>query len=193
LTYVFKKTKVFDLMHVQVVLKDVGRLLIVGFDATNVVRLATRQRGHKLRNGFLDLETGGGGLLLRGHNFLGFREQALYIYKKKEYIRIETNISIEIRLISYLNETARGYFSKTDQVLEQQILVLIAEPIDVVSHIACIVLDGELVSTGAVEVGVATIDFLDLAQELLIRSLREVAHVVQQHHDSWGLLREYKV
>jgi hypothetical protein len=77
LTYVLKKTKVFDLMHVQVVLEDVGRLLIVGFDATNVVRLATRQSGHKLRNGFLDLETGGGGLLLRGHNFLGFREQTL--------------------------------------------------------------------------------------------------------------------
>ena len=75
--HVLEQTQVLDLMEHQRVVEVVGRLLLVGLDATDVVRGALGQGGHQNVDRLLDLEAGGGGLLLGRGDLLGLGEEAL--------------------------------------------------------------------------------------------------------------------
>jgi len=85
----------------------VGLLVVVGLDATNVVRRAARQRLDQLGDRVLDLEAGRGGALL-GAGLLG--EQAA-------------------------NEAALRRLSEDDQIIVEQIAILVEEAVGIVDDL----------------------------------------------------------
>lgn len=85
----------------------VGLLVVVGLDATNVMRRAARQRLDQLGDRVLDLEAGRGGALL-GAGLLG--EQAA-------------------------NEAALRRLSEDDQIIVEQIAILVEEAVGIVDDL----------------------------------------------------------
>jgi hypothetical protein len=91
--HVLEQTQVLDLMEHQRVVEVVGRLLLVGLDATDVVRGALGQGGHQNVDRLLDLEAGGGGLLLGSGDLLGLGEETL---QKEKGMKLEKKVRIFI-------------------------------------------------------------------------------------------------
>ena len=106
--HVLEQTEVLDLVSNARHVPVVVLLGLVGLDAANVVRLARGERLHQRLRRVLDLEAGGRRALLVVLGVVG-EERA--------------------------QEGVLGHLQGLDQVVEQRILVLVAEALDVVRHL----------------------------------------------------------
>ena len=167
---VLEQTKVLHLMA-HTVLVPVGRaLVVVRLDAADVVRLARRQRLHQQVGRVLDLEPGGGGALLltgAGCLFLGGDR------------------------VQGADERVAAVAQTVHALLEQGVLVLVAEAVDGVRHIAGVVDDAERAVERLV-VLVLPVDRGDLLEELVVGALgngvQRGADVVEKEENAGGLL-----